>query len=433
MSPSSRKQLQAAFFLYAAFLLYATLWPFDFHFDLDFLFTRKIAWIPFFDPVEGPGRRDALLNIMVFFPFGILSFLFRSVAGKMRRPVLIATLLGGALSLAIEGAQIGLPTRNPSFVDLFMNTMGALLGALSAREIRRKVRSDPDRFRICIRRNAVTLSAIAFALALFASTVRTFDPIMNRRALGIRAWAFVGSPLLPDHLDLDYTVWMVLSFGFLSFLLAEGFTDSSRILRRPFRYAAAFVTSSLYAVLLEAMQILFRSRHPLLVHALLGIIGVSYGIAWHAAAVRFRLAASPLFWIHYTLLVFLAFLSPIPHSIGGFRLDLRGFIPFFFYLRDITLPSLYAAAKAIVLHIPMGIMMLRASVGNLDRTGKIPMVFSAILQATFEIFRGFTGYHSPDPSNILLAGLGAYAGAGLLKSVRMHGERSFRSPNTDAL
>ena len=139
MSQFSRKQILAALFCYAAFLLYATLWPFDFHFAQGYLTAGKISWIPFFDPVEGPGRRDAVMNILVFLPFGILSFLVNSASGKVWRPVLIATLLGGALSLFIEVVQIGLPSRNPSTSDLLMNTTGALLGALSARAFHGKI------------------------------------------------------------------------------------------------------------------------------------------------------------------------------------------------------------------------------------------------------------------------------------------------------
>lgn len=324
----------------------------------------------------------------------------------------------------VEVEQIWLPSRNPSTSDLLMNIVGTLLGALSARSMERRFRSDPEGFRLRIRKNAAPLAVIAYALALLASTMRTFDPILNWRALGIRAGAFVGSPLFLDHLDLDYTVWMIITFGFLSFFVAEVFADSSMIRRRLVGYAGAFVSCSLFAVALEAMQVLFRSRHPLLSHALLGIIGVAYGIAWHAVYESGNSRASlviPLFFLHYTLLIFLAFLSPIPHSIGDFRFDLRGFIPLFFYLRDISMPSLYAATKAIILYIPMGIIIHWPPDAIRDRTWKISVGFSVGLQAIIEISRGISGYQYPDPSNVLLAALGAYAGIRLLKILRTPG------------
>ena len=436
----SRKRIHVALFCYTVFLLYATLWPFDFYFDPAFTASRKISWIPFFDPSDGPNRKDAAMNIIVFLPFGILSFLVNSAAGKMHRPVLIATVLGCTLSFSIEVAQIWLPLRHPSTADLLMNATGVLLGAVLARSWERNVRTNAESVRLVLGRNTAMIAVIVYALALLASTMRTFDPILSWESLYARAQAFPASTLLPDHLDLDYTTWMVLTFGFLSFLAVEGFAGSTTIRRRAIRYAAAFGACSAYAVLLEALQILFRSRQPLLSHAFLGIVGVAYGIAWHAATDRFRIARNPgpiqggihesgkshispaisLLFLHYTLLIILAFLSPIPHSIGGFRFDPHGFIPFFFYLRDISLPSLYTALKTIVLQIPVGIMMHSVPVSLRNRTGKIPVLFSAGLQAMIEIVRGFSGYQFPDPSNVFLAALGSYAGTELLKSIRTH-------------
>jgi len=437
MSAFSRKQIQASLLCYTAFLLYATLWPFDFHFAQGIATPHKISWIPFFDPVGGPGRRDALMNVLVFLPFGFLSFLKNSASGKMHRPVLLATLLGAALSFSVEAAQIGLPSRNPSTSDLLMNATGALLGALSARALQRKIRSDPERFRLLIRRNAVPLAATTCALALLASTIRTFDPILSWRVVGIRAAAFVGSPLLPDHLDLDYSAWMVLSFGFLAFLIAEVFAGSSMIRRRLACYVGAFVTCSLFAVALEALQILFRSRHPLLSHALLGVVGVAYGIVWHAigrfgaastsapiqagsrtASMSYLPLAIPLFFSHYVLLLILAFLSPIPHSIGSFRFELRGVIPLFFYLREISMPSLYAAVKTIVLYIPVGIMLYLGPDTTQGQTWKRSLGLAIGIQTLIEIGRGFSGHQFPDPSNLFLAALGAYGGALLAKHIR---------------
>jgi hypothetical protein len=66
MSAFSRKQIQALLLCYTVFLLYATLWPFDFHFAQGIATPHKISWIPFFDPVGGPGRRDASERVKDF-------------------------------------------------------------------------------------------------------------------------------------------------------------------------------------------------------------------------------------------------------------------------------------------------------------------------------------------------------------------------------
>lgn len=433
----SRKPIQVVLLCYTAFLVYATLWPFDFNFAQGLEVPDKISWIPFFDPLGGPNRKDALMNILVFLPFGVISFLSNSASSKIRRPVLVATLLGGALSFTVETVQIGLPSRHPSISDLLMNATGALLGALSARAFQRNVDSDPERFRLLIRENAVPLAMIAYTLALLASTMRTFDPILNRRVLGIRARAFIGSPLLTDHFDRDYTAWMVLSFGFLSFLATECIGSFSMDRRRLQRYGDALVICSLYAVSLEALQILFRSRHPLPGHAILGFIGVAYGISWHAILIwkhpgpmfpePFRaVAGTPskvfsLFLSHYCLLLFLAFLSPIHFSPAGFHFDVRGLIPFYFYLQDISLPMIYLACKPVILHLPLGAMTQREFADPSLSSLRNAVLLSVCFQAIIEFAQGFLVSHSPDPWNILLAALGASAGSELSKFIRPHG------------
>jgi VanZ family protein len=77
------------------------------------------------------GRRDAVVNLLGFVPFGGLLFLWVeswAICGA-RRAGLIATLGGLALSAAIETGQIWLPTRVSSATDLILNTLGSLLGA----------------------------------------------------------------------------------------------------------------------------------------------------------------------------------------------------------------------------------------------------------------------------------------------------------------
>jgi len=75
---------------------------------------------------------DVVLNIAAYLPFGTLLF----AALRPRRPPAIAlgaaVLLGAALSLACESAQMFLPTRIASNLDLLTNSAGAGIGALVA-------------------------------------------------------------------------------------------------------------------------------------------------------------------------------------------------------------------------------------------------------------------------------------------------------------
>jgi hypothetical protein len=68
------------------------------------------------------GTADAVLNLLFFVPFGAALVL----SGVRPR---VVVLVGFALSLAIETAQMGVPGRDSSFGDLLFNTLGGAIGA----------------------------------------------------------------------------------------------------------------------------------------------------------------------------------------------------------------------------------------------------------------------------------------------------------------
>lgn len=68
------------------------------------------------------GTGDAILNIVMFVPFGVL-------LGR-RRTALKVLLLGLALSMGIEVVQLGIPGRFSGLADLLWNSVGALVGAV---------------------------------------------------------------------------------------------------------------------------------------------------------------------------------------------------------------------------------------------------------------------------------------------------------------
>ena len=76
-------------------------------------------------------QRDVVKNLLGFMPFG---FLLAWVLAPSRRVgaggrFVIAILVAGGVSLAIEWAQAYLPSRHSSILDLALNTAGAALGA----------------------------------------------------------------------------------------------------------------------------------------------------------------------------------------------------------------------------------------------------------------------------------------------------------------
>ncbi|MBU0893475.1 MAG: VanZ family protein [Gammaproteobacteria bacterium] len=115
--------------IYTALIVFASLFPFDGWRaqGIDPL-VFLLAPLP---PPYWTGF-DVTTNIVGYAPLGFLLVLAMLRSGWERSPVLLATLAGGLLSLLMEFAQIYLPRRVPSNLDLVLNAAGTLAGALSA-------------------------------------------------------------------------------------------------------------------------------------------------------------------------------------------------------------------------------------------------------------------------------------------------------------
>jgi VanZ family protein len=77
------------------------------------------------------SRSDLLTNILVYIPLG---FLLCSVCSQRLgtfSKVVLTVILGGMLSFAMEYIQLFLPARTSSPVDLILNVMSTIIGAIS--------------------------------------------------------------------------------------------------------------------------------------------------------------------------------------------------------------------------------------------------------------------------------------------------------------
>ena len=83
---------------------------------------QKVVWLPF---STGPVRPlDLLGNVLLYVPLG---FALQAAASRDRRG--FAMLAGGALSVAMEAAQVWSHSRFPSAADVLMNVAGVAAGA----------------------------------------------------------------------------------------------------------------------------------------------------------------------------------------------------------------------------------------------------------------------------------------------------------------
>ena len=122
-STRARRHLAAA---YVLLILYASLSPFTGWRDQGLTFTEVLAaplWLTY-TPV------DALINVFAYMPLGALLVLSLLRCFGRASSVLLAALAGMLLSAAMEYAQMYLPARTSSNLDILTNTAGTLAGAV---------------------------------------------------------------------------------------------------------------------------------------------------------------------------------------------------------------------------------------------------------------------------------------------------------------
>ena len=89
---------------------------------------ESIQWIPFAArSFHRAVVTETLANFLAFIPIGYLAV--RSFASDIKRPLLLAGLVGLTASFSIEIYQLFCLSRVPSSTDLIVNTAGSVLGA----------------------------------------------------------------------------------------------------------------------------------------------------------------------------------------------------------------------------------------------------------------------------------------------------------------
>jgi VanZ family protein len=117
--------------LVIAVIVYLSLYPWSFNFAVHAnpLEVLLHSWP---DEMDAFALRDAAINIAFYVPLGLAAFLAFAPGRSRAVAVGAAFLLGLLLSIAMELAQVYVPTRVSSMADVLFNCVGTLMGALTA-------------------------------------------------------------------------------------------------------------------------------------------------------------------------------------------------------------------------------------------------------------------------------------------------------------
>lgn len=123
-----RRKLFAFLAIYAGFILLGSLYPFSGWRGLDEL-SLGFLTAPWPRYVT---RTDLATNLLTYAPLGYAFTLWFSLPGHRQRGVVMGVMAGILLSFVCEAVQQGVSTRIASNLDLLVNSLGSLIGALFA-------------------------------------------------------------------------------------------------------------------------------------------------------------------------------------------------------------------------------------------------------------------------------------------------------------
>lgn len=207
--------MRALLILISVLIGYGSLYPFDFApgegglTELSTFFTQ---------PDLQMSRGDLVGNLLLFTPYG---FVAASMAGTRKHPAsALAVLLGlgGSLALALQFAQLWLPSRVPALGDVFVNIAGMLLGVTAAGLARRLMPSLPGN-------RAQPLIPLGLALSWLAYQWFPFVPTLDLQNITNALKPLLLSPQFDAPRTLHTAVaW--LAFFKLWDIIAAGRTSS---------------------------------------------------------------------------------------------------------------------------------------------------------------------------------------------------------------
>ncbi len=289
---------------YALFIVYASLSPFS---------GWQEQGLDFLDVLAAPLSQtytwfDAVVNLLAYLPFGLLLGLMFHPRLGIGLSVLMATLCGSVLSTTMEYAQMYLPSRISSNLDLLTNSVGVLAGSLIAVSIASRgwyVTLSHWRRWLFYRGSATDFGLALVVLWMFAQVNPSLPILGNMFIREVARQPFVATPVEPfKWLESLAVVFNLLMLGMLLLTLLRQ--------RRNALIALMLILCGVALVKLIAAAILLKSWALLLWLNSEALIGIFIGLLLLFAGV----------WMSRNATKLLAALVALGHlSIAFFLLD----------------------------------------------------------------------------------------------------------------
>jgi hypothetical protein len=234
----SSKQILCLLILCGAVILHATMWPYNFRFDWGSVPARLLSAtdLPFADG-RLAEKKDIVLNVILFLPFGVLLFL--NAPNRSRQ-------IGPSYPPPFSGCFSVSTKRCGAFSHHLWSTsaqhLGALLGAIAAWTSLRMVEQTTEEESAGFRRNALFLSLAAYSCAGGIERVHA-GPGSFPAELAVRGRR---SSLFVDRDATSKAAGPILYVGVLAYLTAEWAMLSVPGFRSASTYFIVFLAGSAF-------------------------------------------------------------------------------------------------------------------------------------------------------------------------------------------
>lgn len=264
---------------YVLFIVYASLTPFTGWQELGLEFSAVLS-APL---MQNYSLFDVVVNLLAYLPLGLLLGLTLRAHYAAGRSVLLATLGGLALSAAMEYAQMYLPSRTSSNMDILANTLGTVSGALLAASIapRAWFALHLARWRASFlqRGNEADFGLALVALWMFAQVNPSLPMLGNVFISEVARQPFVSAPAEPfNWLEWLAVVLNLLMLGTLLLTLLRHRRDAVIALVM-ILCAVALVKFVAAAVLLKSWALLLWLNSEAMLGILAGLLLLFAGLS----------------------------------------------------------------------------------------------------------------------------------------------------------
>ena len=392
--------------IYSLFIIYGTLIPFNLVPSNEIVLSNyhKISWMPFIDP---DGSRasipDIVQNILLFLPFGILSFL--SMHHRKWNRIFLSILLGSLLSIFVEILQLFTIDRTTSATDLITNTAGTFFGVLAAvvtLDLIAKIITFQS-----LQKHLQIRCFFPFLICCIVVTVgalQPFDFSLDVGFLWSRLKFLVNEPINFTTVISDEGVVIIRFFlsGLICSLCFWEWGCSHPVIK-------GIILSSLMGIGLEGCQIIIESRMPSIHDSAVVVLSSTFGglIAVYQPRRVYPNIWSFIFIITTWIAAMLNAFSPFQF---GAEYKSMNWVPFLPYYDKTSFIALSNFIESVLLYFPMGFV-----IAYFMPKKKSPYVFiiiiTSLISVPLEFSQGWVDGRYPDITDVLGALIGAIFGA----------------------